>query len=269
VLVAGALGSLTFGTTQAGSDGWSAVPMAFVMAGLVLGIVFVMVERREREPLVPLSLFRDRTFSGTNVMTLFTYAALAVVFFLLVLYLQVVGGYSALLAGLATLPATVEMLFLSARSGALAARIGPRLQLTAGPLIFAAGLLLLLRIDQHHHNYLTDVLPGVLVFGLGLTTFVAPLTATVMSSAPSDDVGIASGVNNAISRAGGLLAIAILPPLAGLHGEAYRDVSVMTHGFRVAMISCVGLLVAAALVTALTVRARLPEATQTTREARL
>ncbi|MDT4891350.1 MAG: hypothetical protein QOE97_385 [Pseudonocardiales bacterium] len=267
VLVAAALGCLTFGTTQAGTDGWSAVPVGFVVAGIVLGVAFVLIERREREPLVPLGLFRDRTFSGTNVMTLFTYAALAAVFFLLVLYLQVVAGYSALEAGLATLPATIVMLMFSARSGALAARIGPRPQLTAGPLIFAAGLLLTLRIDEHHHNYLTDVLPGVLVFALGLTTFVAPLTATVMSSAPPDDVGIASGVNNAISRAGGLLAIAILPPLAGLHGEAYREVSVMMHGYRVVTLCCVGLLVAAALVTALTVRTRLPEAA-TTREAK-
>jgi hypothetical protein len=100
------------------------------------------------------------------------------------------------------------------------------------------------------------VLPGVLVFSIGLTTFVAPLTATVMASAPADDVGIASGVNNAVSRAGGLLAVAILPPLAGLHGEAYRDVSVMVHGYRVVTFICVGLLAAAALVIGLTVRPR-------------
>jgi EmrB/QacA subfamily drug resistance transporter len=262
ILVAAALGCLTYGTTRAGSDGWNALNLGIIAAGLLLGATFVLAERRQREPLVPLELFKDRTFSGTNVMTLFTYAALAAVFFLLVLYLQVVAGYGALAAGLATLPATGVMLLFSARSGALAARIGPRLQLIAGPLLFAAGLLLTLRIDQHHHSYLTDVLPGVLVFAVGLTTFVAPLTATVMSSAPSDDVGIASGVNNAISRAGGLLAIAILPPLAGLHGENYRNLAVMVHGYRVVTFSCVGLLVAAAVVIALTVRTRLPERPQ-------
>jgi EmrB/QacA subfamily drug resistance transporter len=254
LLVAGALGLLTYGSTRAGSDGWSALPIGLIVAGLALGAIFVLAERREREPLVPLDLFRDRTFSGTNVMTLLTYAALSAVFFLLVLYLQVAAGYGALAAGLSTLPATAVMLLFSARSGALAARIGPRLQLMAGPLLFALGLLLLLRVDQQHHSYLVDVLPGVLVFAVGLTTFVAPLTATVMSSAPSDDVGIASGVNNAVSRAGGLLAIAILPPLAGLHGENYRDVHVLVHGYRVVLLSCVGLLVAAALVIALTVQ---------------
>ncbi|HJQ42589.1 MAG TPA: MFS transporter [Jatrophihabitantaceae bacterium] len=259
VLVATALGLLTYGTTQAGTDGWSGMPIGFVVAGVVLGTLFVLAERREREPLVPLELFRDRTFTGTNIMTLFTYAALAAVFFLLVLYLQIVAGYGALEAGLSTLPATAVMLLFSSRSGALAARIGPRLQLIAGPLLFGAGILLTLRIDQHHTNYLMDVLPGVLVFAIGLTTFVAPLTATVMASAPADDVGIASGVNNAISRAGGLLAIAILPPLAGLHGEAYRHVSVMVHGYRVVTLSCVGLLIAAAIVIGLTVRNRLPE----------
>src|SRR4030095_5212079 len=108
----------------------------------------------------------------------------------------------------------IFMLFLSARSGALAARIGPRLQMTAGPLICAAGLLLMLRIDAQHHNYVTDVLPGVVVFALGLTTFVAPLTATVMGTAPQDEVGIASGVNNAVARAASLLAVAVLAPLA-------------------------------------------------------
>jgi EmrB/QacA subfamily drug resistance transporter len=256
VIVAAALGCLTFGTTQAGTDGWSGVTLGIVALGLAFGTAFVFVERGEREPLVPLELFADRTFSGTNAMTLLTYAALSAVFFLLVLYLQVAAGYGALAAGVATLPVTVVMLLLSARSGALAARIGPRLQLMVGPLIAAAGLALTLRIDATHRNYIIDVLPGVLIFAIGLTTLVAPLTATVMAAAPEDDVGIASGVNNAISRAGGLLAIAILPPLAGLHGETYRQVSTMVHGYRVVTVCCVGLLIAAAVVIALTVPSR-------------
>jgi MFS family permease len=176
-----------------------------------------------------------------------------------VLHLQVGAHYGALAAGMATLPITAVMLLFSPRSGALAARIGPRLQLMAGPLLAAAGLALLLRIDPGHRNYLVDILPGVLVFGAGLTTLVAPLTATVMASAPGDDVGIASGVNNAISRAGGLLAVAVLPPLAGLQGDRYREVAVMVHGYRVVTVCCIALLTAAAGVIALTVRSRLPE----------
>jgi MFS family permease len=146
------------------------------------------------------------------------------------------------------------MMFLSARSGRLAARIGPRLQMTVGPLICAAGLLLTLRIDTEHHNYVTDVLPGVIVFGLGLCTFVAPLTATVMGSAPPDQVGVASGVNNAVARAASLLAVAVLPPLAGLHGDSYRIPHVMVHGYRVVALICAVLLVVAALVVLVTVR---------------
>jgi hypothetical protein len=259
VLIAAALAGLTFGATRAGTDGWSTVPFGATLAGLALIGAFVVVEARTREPLVPLGMFGDRTFSGTNLMTLLTYAALGVVLFLLILHLQVAGGYGALAAGLATLPITIVLLVLSARSGALASRIGPRLQLIVGPLVAAAGLLLTLRIDAAHRNYLVDVLPGVLVFALGLTCLVAPLTATVMSSAPADGVGIASGVNNAIARAGGLLAVAILPPLAGLHGEAYRQVSVMVHGYRVVVLCCVGLLAAAAAVIAVSVRSPQPE----------
>jgi EmrB/QacA subfamily drug resistance transporter len=259
VLVAAGLGLLTFGTTQAGSSGWSAQTLGMVALGLVFGAAFVLVERREREPLVPLALFHDRTFSGTNVMTLLTYAAFSAVLFVLVLHLQVSARYGALTAGLATLPITLIMLLLSERSGALATRIGPRPQLIAGPLLAAAGLTLLLRIDATHRNYVIDILPGVLVFAVGLTALVAPLTATVMAAAPPDDVGIASGVNNAIARAGGLLAVAVLPPLAGLHGERYRQVAAMVHGYRVVTACCIALLVAAAGVIALTVPSRLPE----------
>jgi EmrB/QacA subfamily drug resistance transporter len=254
VLIAAALCALTYGTSLAGTSGWSLAASGTTALGVVLSLVFVAVERIKPDPLVPLALFRVRTFNGTNLMTFLTYAALSAFLFLFVLNLQVSAGYGALTAGLATLPVTLFMLLLSARSGALAARIGPRIQLTIGPLLAAAGLLLTLRIDQSHHGYVIDVLPGVIVFGLGLTTLVAPLTATVMASAPSDDVGIASGVNNAISRAGGLLAVAVLPPLAGLHGEAYRQVPLMVHGYRVVALCCVGLLVLAAAVVALTVR---------------
>ena len=254
LLVAGGLGALTYGTTTAGSAGWHAEAWIITAVGLALLAGFVIVERDEKQPLVPLGLFANRTFSGANIMTFMTYGALGAVLFVLVLHLQISAGYGALAAGTATLPITILMMFLSARSGALAARIGPRLQMIAGPLICAAGLLLTLRIDTHHHNYLTDVLPGVIVFGLGLSTFVAPLTATVMGTAPPDQVGVASGVNNAVARAASLLAVAILPPLAGLHGDSYRNPDVMVHGYRVVTLSSVVMLVAAAIVVAMTVR---------------
>jgi EmrB/QacA subfamily drug resistance transporter len=259
VLVAAALGSVTFGTTLAGSTGWTATALLTSVVGVALGAVFVAVEVISPEPLVPLELFRSRTFNATNVMTLLTYAALSAMIFVLILHLQVSAGYGALAAGVATLPFMAVMLVGSRRSGALAARIGPRLQLTAGPLIAAAGLLVLLRVDPGHRSYVTDVLPGVLLFGLGMTTLVAPLTATVMSSAPGDDVGIASGVNNAVSRVGGLLAIAVLPPLAGLHGDTYRQVGAMVHGYRVVTTCCVALYILAAVVVAVSVPGRQPE----------
>lgn len=254
LLVAGGLAALTYGTTIAGSNGWHAEAGIITAVGLALLGGFVIVERDEKQPLVPLGLFADRAFSGANVMTFIAYGALGAVLFVLVLHLQISAGYGALAAGTATLPITILMMLLSARSGALAARIGPRLQMTAGPLICAAGLLLTLRIDADHHNYVIDVLPGVIVFGLGLTAFVAPLTATVMGTAPPDQVGIASGVNNAVARAASLLAVAVLPPLAGLHGDAYRRSDVMVHGYRFVAISCAALLAVAALVVALTVR---------------
>lgn len=259
VLVAAALGGVTFGTTQAGTTGWTGIAWLTTVGGIVVGAAFVAVEMKSAQPLVPLKLFANRTFTATNVMTVLTYAALSAVLFVLVLHLQVAARYGPLAAGLATLPVTVIMLLFSSRSAALADRIGPRVQLVAGPLLAAAGLALQLRIDPTHRDYFVDVFPGVVVFGIGLTALVSPLTATVMSSAPGDQVGIASGVNNALSRVGGLLAIAVLPPLAGLHGDTYRQVSAMVHGYRVVTLSCIGLLVVAAAVIALTVPSRQPK----------
>jgi EmrB/QacA subfamily drug resistance transporter len=261
-LIALGLGALTYGTTQAGQDGWRPLPVASVIIGVALVGAFVLVEMRGRHPLVPPKLFANRTFSAANLMTLGTYGALSAVLFVLVLQLQVSAGYSALAAGVATLPITLLLAGLSARIGALSARIGPKLPLTVGPLLTAAGLVLLLRIDEQHRTYVTDVLPGVFVFGLGLATLVAPLTSTVMAAAPASEVGIASGVNNAVARTAGLLAIAVLPSIAGLGGRGYEHPEVMTHGYRVVALMCVGLLVASALVVALLVP-NVPIATET------
>lgn len=262
VTVAAGLAALTYGTTSAGT-GWGPRQIAATSAGGVLLLAFAALEtglaRRGRTALVPVRLFRDRVFAGTNAMTLLTYGALGVFMFLLVLDLQVTGGYGALPAGLATLPMTVLLLLFSSRVGRMTVRIGPRVPLVAGPLVAAAGLALSLRIDEGHHSYVSVVLPAVVVFSVGMTLIVAPLTATVMGAAPARDVGIASAVNNAVARTGGLLAVAVIPPLAGLHGDAYRAAGSLTHAYRLATTGCVGLLVVSAGIIAATVgrRARL------------
>ena len=253
VLIALGLGALTYGTTLAGATGWQAVTIGSTVGGVAILVLFFFVESRRRYPLLPPRLFRDRTFTGANLMTFTTYGALGAVFFLLILDLQVAAHYGPLAAGTAGLPVTVLMLFLSPRAGALSARIGPRLPMLVGPLVAAAGVALTARIDGTHRNYLTDVLPGLIVFGLGLSCLVAPLTATVMAAVPPDEVGIASGVSNAVSRSAALLAVAVLPPLAGITGERYTIPAAMAHGYRVTAAICVVLLIVGAIVVAFTV----------------
>ena len=177
------------------------------------------------------------------------YAALGGVFFLLVVHLQVVGGFSPLAAGTALLPITGCLLLLSARVSALSARIGPRWPLTLGSLICAAGVLLLRDIGPPA-SYLTGVLPGCMVFGLGLSLVVAPLTSTVLAAASARHAGIASGVNNAVARAAGLLAVAVLPVVAGLSGDDYRPPAAFQSGFRTALLLAAGLLVLGAVIAA-------------------
>ncbi|KZM69254.1 MFS transporter [Nocardia terpenica] len=240
VVVALALGALTFGLIQA-------LPLLSV-AGLVLLAVFVVIEVRSDHPLVPPVLFRSRVFTAANLVTLAVYAALGGVMFLLVLQLQQVAGYSPLSSGVATLPITILMLLLSAPAGRWAQQHGPRLPMTVGPLLAAAGVLLLLRIGTGSATvagYLGDVLPGVLVFGLGLSALVAPLTGAVLGAVPTSESGIASGVNNAVARTAQLLAVAALPGLAGISGSI-RDAAVIDRGFTVAMGICAGLLVVGA-----------------------
>ena len=169
--------------------------------------------------MLPLTLFRNRQFSGANLTTLAVYAALGGAFFLLVLQLQLALGYSALEAGSALLPVTLLMVSLSSRAGAWAQRIGPRLPMTIGPIGVAAGLLLWTRVGVGA-TYVEAVLPGAVVFGLGLACTVAPLTATIMASADGEHLGAASGVNNAIARLAGLLAVTILPIVVSLDVSA-------------------------------------------------
>ena len=249
VLASAALGGVTYGLIEWGQ------PLALWLApaGIVAGAAFVLVERRSAHPMLPLGLFRSRTFSAANAMTLVVYAALGAVLFFLVLQLQTVGGYGALAAGAATLPITVCMLLLAARGGALATRIGPRIPMTVGPLVMAGGTLLLLRVGEDP-AYWTDVLPGLTVFGLGLALMVAPLTATVLAAAADEHTGIASGVNNALARAGSLLAVAALPVAVGLRGDQYADPRAFDAAYGSAVVVCAGLLVLGGLVSWFTIR---------------
>jgi EmrB/QacA subfamily drug resistance transporter len=205
-----------------------------VVAALFVGVAglaaFVAVEARVAHPLLPLGIFRSRQFTGANLVTFVVYGALSAALFLLPIQLQQVARYSPLESGIALLPVTFIMLLLSARSAALASRIGPRLQMTAGPLIVAVGLLMFVRVDASG-SYLTEVLPAILVFGLGLATTVAPLTSTVLAAAPSEEAGVASAVNNDVARAAGLLAIAVLPAAAGITGDSYLHPAQFSAGF--------------------------------------
>jgi EmrB/QacA subfamily drug resistance transporter len=246
------LGGVTYALIGAGA-GWSVRVAVAGVLGLAGLAGFVRTERRSSHPMLPPHIFASRQFTAANLVTFTVYAALSGLFFLLVVALQVVGGFSPLLAGTALLPVTVIMLVLSARAGALAARIGPRLPMTVGPVVAACGVLLLLRIGAHA-SYLTVVLPAVTVFGLGLSLIVAPLTTTVLAAAETRHAGVASGVNNAVARAAGLLAVAVLPVLAGISGDDYQHPSAFVHGFRIAMIICAALLVVGGLVSAATIR---------------
>ncbi|MFK4224770.1 MFS transporter [Streptomyces sp. NPDC019890] len=249
VLGAAALALITYGLIA--PHVWAGV------AGVVVGIAFVLVERSRPDPMLPPSIFASRQFTSVNLVTVCVYAAFAGFFFLTALQLQVVVGYSALGAGTALLPTTVLMLLLSARSGELAQRIGPRIPLTVGPLLCAGGMLLMLRVDENA-SYLSDVLPAMLVMGMGMVTLVAPLTATVLASVETARAGLASGINNAAARAAGLLAVAALPLLAGMGPEAYRSATEFGETFRRAMPMCAGVLVLGSLIAWTTVRRPAP-----------
>jgi EmrB/QacA subfamily drug resistance transporter len=254
LVAAAALGALSWGMIAAGDRGWGAPA---VLGSLAVGAgglaAFAVVEARSRWPMMPLGIFRVRQFTAANLVTLAVYAALGGVFFLLVVHLQEALGYSALEAGAASLPITVLMLALSSRSGALAHRIGPRLQMSAGPIVLAAGVLLLARVEPGD-GYATAVLPAVVVVGLGLAATVAPLTATALGALEDRHAGLASGVNTTVARAAQLVAVAALPALAGLGGDAYTDAGAVAEGFRRAMLITAGLAFAGGVVGALLVR---------------
>lgn len=251
-LAAVGLGALTWALTAWSEHGSPDATVAGVgVLGLVALAAFVVAEARQRHPALPLDLFRWRPFAAVNLATLLVYAALSGVFFFLPVTLQVVTGWSPLAAGIASLPVTLLMLALSARGGALGARIGPRIPMTVGPLLAGAGMALLAGIGVGT-GYVTGVLPGVLLVGAGLVLTVAPLTATALSAAPDHLAGVASATNNAVSRVAGLLAVAVLPLVAGV-GAGLSDPDVLADAHPVAMLTCAGLMVGGALVAAVAI----------------
>ncbi|MFE2579313.1 MFS transporter [Streptomyces sp. NPDC059378] len=256
VLGALALALVTYALVEAASG--SLVVVFSAVLGVLAAVAFVYVEKHSPDPMLPLDIFSSRQFTAVNLVTLCVYAAFGGFFFLSALQLQVVVGYSALGAGTALLPTTALMLLLSARSGELGERIGPRIPLTVGPLLCAAGMLLMLRVGPGA-SYVTDVLPALLVLGLGMVALVAPLTATVLASVETARAGLASGVNNAAARAAGLVAVAALPLLAGMGPEAYRSADAFDAAFRRAMPLCAAVLVVGAAIAFATVRRPAPD----------
>lgn len=229
------LGGVTYALIEAGDRGLDTDVLTAAAIGLLAMVAFVVTERRSTHPMLPLDIFVSRQFTWTNVVTFAVYGGMGAVFFLLVVHLQVVLGYTALQAGVASLPVTVLLFVLSPRAGALAQRVGARLPMSVGPVVAGAGIMLLARI-QPGAGYLTEVFPAIVVFGIGLGITVAPLTTTVLAAADDRHSGVASGVNNAVARVAQLLAVAVLPVAVGLTGDAYNDPQVFAAGFTRAML---------------------------------
>jgi EmrB/QacA subfamily drug resistance transporter len=250
VLGAAALAGITYGLT---AQEW-----LICAIGVVIAVAFVVFELRSRAPMVPMSIFRSNQFSATNVVTFLLYGAFAASLFLLGLVLQGPLDYTPLQAGAATVPLTIMMLLFSARAGAIAQRIGPRIPMTVGPLLCAAGFALLTRVEPGR-SYVSAVLPGILVFATGLTLTVAPLTTTALSSVAAHLAGVASGVNNAVARTGSLVAVAAIPVVAGFTAGAAVDDATLLDGYGNVLWASAGVAVAAAIVSAVWVRRLEPE----------
>jgi MFS family permease len=215
LLAALALSGSVFAVTEGPAHGWSTLVVGSLAAGILGAMAFVAREARARAPMLPLSLFRERNFTMGNLATLTTYLGLGGVIFLLPVFLQEVSGYSPVQAGLALLPVTSLTIVLSRRFGALADRIGSRVLISLGALVAGCGLLLLARVDQRA-DYISEVLPALLVFGLGLAMLVAPLTATILGAVEENHAGVAAAVNTTLSRVAQLFAVAVLGAVVSL-----------------------------------------------------
>jgi EmrB/QacA subfamily drug resistance transporter len=251
-LLALGLAGVTFALIEAPGDG-AAMDVAPVAAlGLIALAAFAWQERRDPDPLLPFEIFRSRQFSAANAVTFVVYAGLGGFFFLFVSFLQVSLGYSPVEAGAASLPVTAVMLMFSAWSGGLTERLGARLPLALGSLIIGAAMLAMTTMSSGD-DYLTGVLPPVLLFGVGLTLVVAPGTAVALGSVDANRAGIASGINNAVARVAGLLAVAGLPVLVGITGDGFYEPARMRSGFHVAMTVCAALAAAGGVLAWFTI----------------
>ena len=240
LLCAAGLGGVMGALIEQPHRGWgSPLILGLLGGGVALFATFVGYERRTPEPMVKLELFAVRNFTVTNIETFTMYGGLSILFFYLVIFLQQVAGYSALRSGLTTLPVTIIMFLLSSRTGALASRLGPRMFMGAGPLLAAAGTLWLLRAGMHT-SYLTVVLPALVVFGVGLSITVAPLTTTVLAEADESDAGIASAINNAVARVAGLVGIGVVGVIVAhaLPHDTFAKSPESVHAFHQAVVSC-------------------------------
>jgi len=258
-LAAVGLAGVVYALTDGPGLGWTSPRILLAgVVGVAALAVFALWERRSRHPMLPLDIFASRQFTAANLVTFVVYGALGGSLFLMPIQLQRVVGFSPLAAGVALIPVTLVMLLLSARAGRLSARIGPRVPMTLGPLLVAAGFVLYTRIGPGA-SYLAEILPGMLVFAFGLTLTVAPLTATVLAAASAEHAGMASAVNNTVARAAGLLAVAILPVAAGISGAGALDPDRFDDGFRMAVLLAAALCAAGGLISWFAIRNPTPE----------
>jgi EmrB/QacA subfamily drug resistance transporter len=244
------LGGVTYALTAWPSHGLDGLTVFAAAGGAVALSAFVATERRSSRPMLPTEMFASRVFRVINVVTFAIYAALSGTLLFLVLFLQVVAGWAPLSAGAAAIPMSLVMLLLASRFGALAARVGARSLMIGGSLTATVGLLLL-SMSPAHPLYVLNVLPGVTLLGLGLSMTVAPLTGTVLAAAPDELVGTASGVNNAVARTAGLIAVAALPVVVGLSGQEYADPISLAPAYRAALLICALTMAIGSVLTAL------------------
>jgi EmrB/QacA subfamily drug resistance transporter len=236
LLAAFALSGITYGLIEGPVRDWNGAAIIPLILGLFIAVIFVIYEKKTKDPMIPLGLFKSRNFTGSNIMTFAVYGALSGFMFALVIYLQTKMGYSAIKAGVSLVPVTILLLFLSGKVGGWSTKYGPRVFMTIGPILAGTGILLLLNLKPGD-SYLTYLLPRVILFGIGLSIMVAPLTTTVMTSVVETSSGIASAINNVVSRVAGLVVIALL----GLLGT--------DHVFKFSMLLCGILAISAGLIS--------------------